>query len=63
VMRGLMDSDNRETLTMHDELVHRAWQGEAESEESTDGPTLTETMARPISRRELLRGRQGGSQR
>ena len=62
VMRGLMNSDNRETLTMHDELVRRAWQGEAESEEITDDPTLTETMARPISRRELLRGRLRGGQ-
>ncbi len=63
VMRGLLDEDNRETLTMHGELVRRAWQGEAECEENTDGPTLTETMARPISRRELLRGRLGGGQR
>jgi [NiFe] hydrogenase assembly HybE family chaperone len=62
VMRALLDSDNRETLTMHDELVRRSWQGEEENTENTDGPTLSETIDRPISRRELLRGRRGGEQ-
>lgn len=60
VMRGLFDSENREGLTMHDEMVRRAWQGGDTPQEETedDGPTLTEKMNRPISRRELLRGRQ-----
>jgi [NiFe] hydrogenase assembly HybE family chaperone len=59
VMRGLLDSDNREGLTMHDELVRKAWQGEEPKGEIEDeGPTISEKMSRPISRRELLRGRQ-----
>jgi len=62
VMRGLLDSDNREGLTMHDEVVRRAWQGETQTEEAAEGPSLSEKMARPISRRELLRGRRGSEQ-
>jgi len=59
VMRGLFDSDNLEGLTMHDELVRRAWQGgEPQDETESESPTLSEKMSRPISRRELLRGRQ-----
>lgn len=60
VMRGLLDSENREGLTMHDEMVRRAWQGgdKPEKEHEEDGPTLSEKINRPISRRELLRGRQ-----
>ncbi len=59
VMRGLFNGENREELTMHDEMVRRAWQGDKpESKTDDEGPTLSEKMARPITRRELLRGRQ-----
>lgn len=59
VMRGLMDSNNREGLTLHEEFVRKAWQGEASAnpgEPQTAASPLSEKMAESISRRDFLRG-------
>ncbi len=60
VMQGLMDSNNREGLTLHEEVIRKAWQGEAGAtkpdEPQTAAPTLSEKMAGSISRRDFLRG-------
>ena len=61
VMRGLMDEENRDTLSTREAEISRRWYGEpaAESEAAVadDAMGLSERLAQPISRRDLLRGR------
>lgn len=60
VMQGLMDRDNREGLTLHEEVIRKAWQGEAGATNpgatQAEEPTLSKKMAGPMSRRDFLRG-------
>jgi len=62
VMQGLMEEENHEPVNMREKEIERIWRGEPEEgepvdEELEDGPTLTERLDQPISRRDLLRGR------
>jgi len=62
VMRGLMDEENRDTISTCEAEIERRWYAasaeEVESEEEVDGRGLSERLEQPISRRDLLRGRQ-----
>ena len=67
VMAGLMDEENRDTLSMREKEVERIWRGEDEPEQFPDDqellatPSLEQRLETPISRRDLLRGRFPGS--
>ena len=66
VMQGLMEEENHAPVSMREKEIARIWRGESEegeptNEEPPDGPTLAERLEQPISRRDLLRGRVGGS--
>lgn len=65
VMLGLMNEENRDSVTTREKEIKQAWQGSEEDtedvtisvNETEDAPlTLTERMEKPISRRSLLRG-------
>ncbi|OOZ35993.1 [NiFe]-hydrogenase assembly chaperone HybE [Solemya velesiana gill symbiont] len=62
VMAGVMDEENRDSISTRESEIARAWKGEQAPDEipensvDTEAPTLTERMEKPISRRELLRG-------
>lgn len=62
VMQGLMDEENRDTLSTCEAEISRRWYGETPEEVAAQGQVaaldLDERLAQPISRRELLRGRQ-----
>jgi len=62
VMQGLMQTENHAPVSMREKEIERIWhgapqEGEPAHEERQDAPTLTERLERPISRRDLLRGR------
>lgn len=68
IMLALMDEENRDETTMHEETIRQVWQQEEvepvnddqnpESEQQTDQiiPPLSELKDQKISRRSLLRG-------
>ncbi len=62
VMRGVMDEQNRDSISTREGEIARAWKEEPESaddptnSEEAEPLTLTERMEKPISRRDLLRG-------
>lgn len=61
-MQGLMDEENRDTLSTCEAEISRRWYGETPEEVAAQGQVaalgLDERLAQPISRRESLRGRQ-----
>ncbi len=69
VMAGLMDEQNRDTLSMREKEIAQIWRGETDPEADAadtgdgaaeDAPTLEQRLETPISRRDLLRGKFGG---
>ncbi len=65
-LQGLMEKENHAPVSMREKEIERIWRGESEEDEPggedvADGPTLSERLEQPISRRDLLRGRVAGS--
>lgn len=66
VMEGLMDEENRDTVSTHASEISRRWNGDTDetatiSGEDTDHDesqtvSLSERLEQPLSRRDLLRG-------
>lgn len=60
VMEALMREENRDTVSTREAEIERIWRGEPETKEPAEaevaGPTLSEKMETPMTRRELLRG-------
>ncbi|MES9871328.1 MAG: [NiFe]-hydrogenase assembly chaperone HybE [Sedimenticola sp.] len=62
VMAGVMDEENRDSISTREREIAQAWRGDSDSDETpendveTEPQTLTERMETPISRRDLLRG-------
>ena len=65
-MEGLMEKENHAPIGMREKEIERIWRGEPEADEPAgedidDGPTLSDRLEQPISRRDLLRGRVASS--
>ncbi|WP_260291394.1 [NiFe]-hydrogenase assembly chaperone HybE [Sedimenticola hydrogenitrophicus] len=63
IMRGMMREENRSGVSTHSREIAEAWGGDApvteamaETTPSDEGPTLSERLETPLTRRELLTG-------